>query len=96
VHGLAICVARLDYCGVVVLIVTSHVPWFHFVFYCDHLVQFVYITSFLALGAMAVCFVLRDEFRRPSYRWIRFSKNTLCMFLSQHVAVYLSMPHICL
>ena len=69
-----VCAARLDYCGVIVLIVTSHIPWLHFVFYCDHLVQFVYISSFLALGVMAVCFVVRDEFRRPSYRWIRFSK----------------------
>ena len=67
--------SRLDYCGVIVLIITSHVPWFHFVFYCDHLAQFIYIGSFLVLGVMAVCFVLRDEFRRPSYRWIRFSKQ---------------------
>jgi len=67
-------VVRLDYCGIIVLIVTSHIPWLHFVFYCDSLVQLFYITSFLALGAMAICFVMRDEFRRPGYRWIRFCK----------------------
>ena len=69
-----VCAARLDYCGVIVLIITSHVPWLHFVFYCNRLVQFIYIASLLALGVAAVCFVMRDEFRRPGYRWIRFCK----------------------
>jgi len=63
---------RLDYCGIIVLIITSHVPWLHFVFYCDSLVQILYMASLLAVGALALCYAMRDEFRRPTYRWIRF------------------------
>ena len=76
-----VCVfTRLDYCGIIVLIVTSYIPWLHFVFYCSSLVQCVYIGGFLSLGAASICFVVRDEFRHPSYRWIRFRECSFMQF----------------
>ena len=78
--SVCVCTTRLDYCGIIVLIVTSYIPWLHFVFYCSSLVQCVYIGGFLSLGAASICFVVRDEFRHPSYRWIRFRECSFMQF----------------
>jgi adiponectin receptor len=73
-HSEAICklLAKLDYVGVIVLIVTSYIPWLHFAFYCNTSVKLGYIFILLLLGALCISVVVKDEFREPSYRWIRF------------------------
>lgn len=70
-------VLRIDYCGVIILIMTSYVPWLHFAFYCQLFVKLFYMLLVSALGMGCISVVVQDKFREPCYRWLRFGNISL-------------------
>ena len=58
----------MDYCGVIILIVTSYAPWLHFAFYCKPGVKLIYMSFVTALGLLCVAVVTEDRFRDISHR----------------------------
>lgn len=73
-HSEPVCkfLAKIDYCGVIILIMTSYVPWLHFAFYCQLFVKLFYMLLVSALGMGCISVVVQDKFREPCYRWLRF------------------------
>lgn len=65
---------RIDYCGVIILIMTSYIPWLHFAFYCQRYIKLSYMVLVTVLGLACISVVVRDEFREPCYRWLRLGK----------------------
>jgi len=65
---------RMDYCGIIVLTVTSYIPWLRFAFYNDFNVQLTYMIVMAVFGAMGIAVVIKDEFREPHYRYTRFGE----------------------
>jgi adiponectin receptor len=62
----------MDYCGIVVLIVTSFAPWVHFGFYCDtSYLKTFYLTAATVCGLGAMFVVAADRFRGGEYRTLR-------------------------
>nr|AUS83921.1 adiponectin [Eisenia fetida] len=72
-HSERVCkfLAKIDYCGVIILIMTSYIPWLHFAFYCQRYVKLSYMVLVTVLGLACISVVVRDEFREPCYRWLR-------------------------
>ena len=65
-------ICRMDYCGIIILIVASFVPWLHFAFYRDLVIQIAYLIAVGLFGAVCSSVVIRDEFSQPRYRTMRF------------------------
>ncbi|ELT93769.1 hypothetical protein CAPTEDRAFT_103195 [Capitella teleta] len=64
--------AKMDYCGIVVLIVASFAPWVHFGFYCDSSnLKLFYLGSAFLCGMAAMFVVAADRFRGGEYRVLR-------------------------
>ena len=59
---------RLDYCGVITLIVSSLIPWIHFMFYCSPRIGLAYSLLTISCGALAVSVALGDSFAVPNRR----------------------------
>ncbi|KAL3274274.1 hypothetical protein HHI36_015682 [Cryptolaemus montrouzieri] len=62
---------KLDYCGIVFLIVGSYVPWLYFVFYCHFKPKLVYVTMMCTLGLMSLMVSLWDRFSETDWRPFR-------------------------
>lgn len=62
---------KLDYVGIVVMIVGSFLPALHYGFYCRPRWQLLYGTSISILGAGAAYVVLAPHYSTPAYRPIR-------------------------
>ncbi len=62
---------QLDYVGIVVMICGSFVPALHYGFHCHSHIQAAYTVSILALGAVAIVFVIAPTYATPAYRPIR-------------------------
>lgn len=63
--------AKLDYCGVIGLIVMSAVPWIYYGFYCRHFLKITYMSFMTVCGIVCITVVLRDKFSAPQYRSLR-------------------------
>ncbi|KAI3478697.1 hypothetical protein L1887_59334 [Cichorium endivia] len=59
---------KLDYVGIVVMIVGSFLPALHYGFYCHPHFQLVYSVSITTLGALAMYVVLVPSYATPAYR----------------------------
>ena len=62
---------RMDYCGIVILIVASLPPWVHFAFYCTTYLKPLYIGIPVLFGIIALAIVLSDEYSGGDYRVLR-------------------------
>ena len=62
---------KLDYVGIVVMICGSFVPALHYGFHCHPHIQLAYTIGVLALGGLAVFFVVNPTYATPAYRPIR-------------------------
>ncbi|KAG9508714.1 Adiponectin receptor protein, partial [Fragariocoptes setiger] len=69
-HVSKIC-SRMDYCGIISLILFSFVPWIHYGFYLYPKLKAFYLILVITLGFMAVNILMQDKFSRKSYRWLR-------------------------
>ena len=65
------CTHRMDYCGIIVLIVSSFPPWVNYCFYCDWSIKTVYLIAVSSLGAICIYFVVDEKFSSKEYRPIR-------------------------
>ena len=62
---------RLDYVGIVVLIVGSNVPALHFGFHCHPHLRTIYVTLALAWGVLAMYVVTQPQYTVPKYKPLR-------------------------
>ncbi|WFD29330.1 hypothetical protein MSPP1_000339 [Malassezia sp. CBS 17886] len=72
-HSLAVSKSfnRLDYVGIVVMIVGSNIPALHYSFYCRRDLQAAYVAVVVALGTVALNLVVRPVYATPRYRPVR-------------------------
>lgn len=59
---------KLDYVGIVVMIVGSFLPALHYGFYCHPHYQLLYSLAISSLGALAMYVVLSPSYATPAYR----------------------------
>ncbi|BFZ65195.1 hypothetical protein YB2330_006358 [Saitoella coloradoensis] len=59
---------KLDYIGIVFLIVGSFYPSIYYGFYCHPHLQELYVGMITVLGACVVCFTWMERFRTPGWR----------------------------
>ncbi|CAD5231035.1 unnamed protein product [Bursaphelenchus okinawaensis] len=64
-------VIKLDYCGVILSMCTSFVPWTYYAFYCQRIYMWVYIAQIASLSIGALIVSLMDRFAAPKYRPLR-------------------------
>jgi len=62
---------KMDYAGIVTLIVGSFVPFIYYAFYCQRTAQVVYLTTISLLGLGTILVTLMDRFGTPEYRKVR-------------------------
>ncbi|CAD5233581.1 unnamed protein product [Bursaphelenchus xylophilus] len=64
-------VIKLDYCGVILSMCSSFIPWTYYAFYCQRTYMWIYIVQIgvLSMGAFIVSFL--DRFAAPKYRPLR-------------------------
>lgn len=67
-HALAKQFNKLDYIGIVVMIVGSFLPALHYGFYCHPHYQLAYSLAITSLGALAMYVVLAPSYATPAYR----------------------------
>ncbi|KAI3781953.1 hypothetical protein L2E82_11981 [Cichorium intybus] len=65
--------SQLDYTGIAVMIITSFFPPIYYIFQCDTVWQYVYLTIISLLGVLAVIILLSPKRTRGKYRFIRTS-----------------------
>ncbi|CAG2172587.1 unnamed protein product, partial [Oppiella nova] len=63
--------AKLDYCGITLLITSSNIPWVYYGFYDTVLPKIIYISLTLVLGTGGIIISLMDRFSNPEYIVIR-------------------------
>ena len=63
----------LDYFGITVMCITSFVPTCFYVFQCNPLMQWGYISMVLVLGMGSILGPMTDVFHRPSFFWGRLA-----------------------
>jgi channel protein (hemolysin III family) len=80
---------KLDYVGIVAMIVGSFLPMLHYGFYCHPRLQAAYMTMIVSLGAAATYTVLSKKFTSPAYRPIRTS-----VFLALGLSAIFPVAHI--
>ena len=71
---------RLDYCGIIMMIVASFTPWLYYGFYCRTTPAILYQVSVSGFGIACSVFALKDKFSLPEYRLIRAGRHN---FVSQ-------------
>lgn len=59
---------KLDYIGIVVMIVGSFLPALHYGFYCHPEYQLLYSVGIVAMGAFAMYVVITPRYATPAYR----------------------------
>merc|ERR1711892_255943 len=62
---------KLDYTGIVCLIVGSFVPFLYYGFYCQPLIKQLYLVVIIVLGLCTMCVIMMDRFGRPEYKKAR-------------------------
>ncbi|CAI0427620.1 unnamed protein product [Linum tenue] len=62
---------RLDYAGISVMIVSSFYAPIYYIFHCNPISRFLYLTSITVLGAMAIVTLLSPQLSAPRYRKFR-------------------------
>lgn len=62
---------RLDYAGISLMIVSSFVAPIYYVFYCNPLARFVYISTISVVGILAIITLLTPVLSTPRYRAFR-------------------------
>jgi adiponectin receptor len=80
---------KLDYIGIVAMIVGSFLPMLHYGFYCHPHLQLFYSALILSLGSMAIYTVLARKFATPAYRSIRAT-----VFLALGLSAIFPVAHI--
>ncbi|CAJ0897062.1 7203_t:CDS:2 [Entrophospora sp. SA101] len=79
---------RCDYVGIVTLIVGSFYPMIYYGFYCNGLLQIIYLTSISIFGAATISVAVASKFRSPEFRWFRTG-----MFLSMGLSAIVPLAH---
>ncbi|KAI9024674.1 hemolysin-III related-domain-containing protein [Hyaloraphidium curvatum] len=64
---------KIDYVGIVALIVGSFFPPVFYGFYCQPAWQYAYLAGMTILGSLCAIFAVADAFQHPSWRWFRTS-----------------------
>ncbi|XP_027203162.2 adiponectin receptor protein-like [Dermatophagoides pteronyssinus] len=80
--------AKLDYCGITILIGCSFIPWIHYGFYNSPLLQIWYISFTIICTIICVMFCIYDPFCNPRYHHYR----TL-MFMAHGFLVFVPAIH---
>merc|ERR1712106_379674 len=62
---------KLDYTGIVCLIVGSFVPFLYYGFYCQPLIRQLYLVVIIVLGLCTMCVIMMDRFGSPEYKKVR-------------------------
>jgi adiponectin receptor len=81
---------KLDYIGIVAMIVGSFFPMLHYGYYCNPHLQLFYSLSILSLGGLATYTVVAPKFTTPAYRPIRTT-----VFLALGLSAIVPVAHIC-
>ncbi|PWN52951.1 HlyIII-domain-containing protein [Violaceomyces palustris] len=80
---------KLDYIGIVVMIVGSFLPALHYGFYCHPHFQLAYSVAILTMGGFAMYVVLNPSYATPAYRPYRtlvfLALGTSAVFPTGHV-----------
>nr|CAG8437643.1 8556_t:CDS:2 [Entrophospora candida] len=79
---------RCDYVGIVTLIVGSFYPMIYYGFYCNGLLQIIYLTLISIFGAATISVAVASKFRSPEFRWFRTG-----MFLSMGLSAIVPLAH---
>ena len=66
-------VKRLDYVGIVLYIVGSHITYMYYVFYCQIYHRLTYTISAAFLGMFTIMVSMLERFGRPQYKATRAS-----------------------
>jgi len=62
---------KLDYVGILLLIIGSFVPWLYYGFYCRPEPKIIYMITIIVLGSVGLVMALWDKFATPNYRTLR-------------------------
>jgi len=81
---------KLDYVGIVVMIVGSFLPALHYGFYCHPHLQAVYTSMIVGLGGLAMYLVINPVYATPAYRPVRTT-----VFISLGLSAVFPVVHIC-
>ncbi|KAK0546820.1 hypothetical protein OC845_004402 [Tilletia horrida] len=81
---------KLDYIGIVVMIVGSFLPALHYGFYCHPHLQTLYATMIVSLGSLAMYTVVAAKYATPAYRPVRTT-----IFISLGLSAVIPVVHIC-
>lgn len=68
-------VFRMDYVGILLLLVTSFLPWLHYGFYCHNGIQAIYIALIAVLGVLCIFAVLHDQFNKSNMKPLRAGRE---------------------
>jgi len=63
--------AKLDYCAIIMLVVTSFCPWMYYIFYCDAVLRNTYLCMAATFGTISLIITLHNQFGQPKYRPLR-------------------------
>lgn len=80
---------KLDYVGIVVMIVGSFLPALHYGFYCHPHFQLAYSLAITSLGALAMYVVIAPSYATPEYRFHR-----TCVFLVLGLSAVVPVAHV--
>jgi adiponectin receptor len=62
---------RLDYAGIVILIVGSVIPWLYYGFYCQFYLKWIYISAVGVFGFITLILIMWEKFNKPAFRVYR-------------------------
>ncbi|KAE8212951.1 hypothetical protein CF327_g3485 [Tilletia walkeri] len=81
---------KLDYIGIVFMIVGSFLPALHYGFYCHPQLQMLYTTMIVGLGGMTMYAVVNPIYATPAYRPMRAK-----LFISLGLSAVFPVVHVC-
>ncbi|CAG8453139.1 2690_t:CDS:10 [Ambispora leptoticha] len=79
---------RCDYIGIVTLIVGSFYPMIYYGFYCNSVLQIVYLSLISVFGIATIIVAVAPTFRSPEFRWFRTG-----LFLSMGLSAVFPIGH---
>ncbi|PKY38826.1 putative hemolysin-III channel protein Izh2 [Rhizophagus irregularis] len=79
---------RCDYIGIVTLIVGSFFPMIYYGFYCNKVLQIVYLSMISIFGAATISVAVLNRFRSPQFRWFRAS-----LFIAMGLSAFVPLIH---
>ncbi|RIA86658.1 hemolysin-III related-domain-containing protein [Glomus cerebriforme] len=79
---------RCDYIGIVTLIVGSFYPMIYYGFYCNSVLQIVYLTMISLFGAATISVAVSSRFRSPQLRWFRTG-----LFIAMGLSAFVPLIH---